>query len=85
MQEGRASRERFRSVLISSGSAGRRAVSLWVGEVVWRTVQGSIFLPRQDAGDPVELAAFAESMTDVQLQMTFTEDGLHTIVTFVND
>jgi hypothetical protein len=55
------------------------------GTGVCCTAHGCQKLPRQASGQQTELAAFAESLTDVQLQMTFTEDGLHTIVTFDND
>lgn len=55
------------------------------GTGVCCTAHGCQNLPRQANGQQTELAAFAESLTDVQLQMTFTEDGLHTIVTFEND
>lgn len=55
------------------------------GTGVCCTSHGCLNLPRQAKGQQTELAAFAESLTDVQLQMTFTEDGLHTIVTFDND
>jgi hypothetical protein len=55
------------------------------GTGVCCTAHGCQNLPRQARGQQTELAAFAESLTDVQLQMTFTEDGLHTIVTFDHD
>ena len=55
------------------------------GTGVCCTAHGCQTLPRQAMGQQTELAAFAESLTDVQLQMTFTDEGLHTVVTFDND
>lgn len=55
------------------------------GTGVCCTAHGCQNRPRQAMGQQTELAAFAESLTDVQLQMTFAEDGLHTLVTFEND
>jgi len=52
------------------------------GTVVCCTGHGCQNKPRQAMGQQTELAVFAESLADVQLQMTFTEEGLHTVVTF---
>jgi hypothetical protein len=51
------------------------------GTVVCCTAHGCQNKSRQALGQQTELAAFAESLADVQLQMTFTEEGLHTVVT----
>lgn len=59
---------------------GRYAVDE-AGTDVCCTAHGCVDLPRQPAAGEGNLASFAESLRDVRLEMTFTPEGLHTVVT----
>jgi len=45
------------------------------------TAHGCVDRPRQPTGGEGSVASYAESLSDVRLEMTFTPKGLHTVVT----
>ena len=51
------------------------------GTDVCCTAHGCVDRPRQPTGGEGSVASYAESLSDVRLEMTFTPEGLHTVVT----